>query len=63
MTLARLPKDLTADEAQDLRDFTARRAGITSPPFRAEAFTLFRSSLGRNGAIYDALADYPLRVS
>ena len=35
-------------------------AGFRSSRFRAGGFTLFRSHLGRSGADYEALVEYPL---
>ncbi|MDH3668405.1 MAG: RNA 2',3'-cyclic phosphodiesterase [Paracoccaceae bacterium] len=60
VTLARLNSGLSPEDAAELRDFAARRAGFSTAPFRIEGFALFRSTLGRNGAIYEALAKYPL---
>lgn len=60
VTLARLPQDLSPEEAGDVRSFAARRTAFATPPFQVEGFTLFRSSLGRNGAIYQPMAEYPL---
>lgn len=60
VTLARLPKDLAPEEAADVRNFAARRSSFATAAFDVEEFKLFRSSLGRNGAIYEAMAEYPL---
>jgi RNA 2',3'-cyclic 3'-phosphodiesterase len=43
-------------------DYLEAHNTFTAGPFRVEAFTLFRSFLGREGAHYEALADYPLRA-
>jgi len=59
-TLARLNGGLTGNEAQEMRDFAARRMGFTAGPFSVGEFQLFRSTLGRNGPIYQELAAYPL---
>lgn len=40
--------------------FLARHAGLTSAPFTIDAFALFESHLGRDGARYEAVARYPL---
>ncbi len=60
VTLARLNSGLTPEDAAELRDFTARRAGFSTSAFPVEGFALFRSTLGRNAAIYEVLADYAL---
>ena len=62
VTLARLPQDISTEESTDIRTFAARRSGFAAGPFTVDEFTLYRSSLGRNGAIYQALAEYPLSV-
>ena len=38
----------------------ARRMGFTAGPFEVGEFLLIRSTLGRNGPVYDELAAYPL---
>jgi 2'-5' RNA ligase len=40
--------------------FVSRFAGLRIEPFGVEAFTLFESKLGRDGAHYRSIADYPL---
>jgi len=60
VTLARFNSHLGAEEAQEIRDFAARRMGFTAGPFSVGEFQLFRSTLGRNGPIYQELAAYPL---
>lgn len=56
ITLARMnvPAGTNARFLQD-------HAGLTSPPFRVDAFLLFESHLGREGARYAAIERYPLR--
>jgi 2'-5' RNA ligase len=40
--------------------FLADNAGLTSEPFRCDAFILFESHLGHEAASYEAVARYPL---
>jgi 2'-5' RNA ligase len=60
VTLARFNAGLTADEAERMRAFAARGAGLRAGPFEVTEFRLVRSHLGRTGPVYDALALYPL---
>ena len=46
-----------------LGGFLQAHNAFSTRPFRVETFTLFRSFLGREGAHYEALADYPLRAA
>jgi 2'-5' RNA ligase len=55
ITLARLDRS-----AAPVDPFLVREAGLTSPPITLDAFLLFESSLGREGAVYNAVARYPL---
>lgn len=43
-----------------VQDFIARNSPFQAGPWNVEHFVLFRSHLGRSGAEYEALADYPL---
>jgi 2'-5' RNA ligase len=63
VTLARFGPGLTGVEVQEIQDFAARRMDFTAGPIRVDGFTLYRSTLGRNGPAYDALATYPLSGS
>jgi 2'-5' RNA ligase len=55
ITLARMNAQAgTADR------FLADNAGLTSEPFRCDAFILFESHLGHEAASYEAVARYPL---
>lgn len=56
VTLARLGK-----QAGPVEPFLARIAGLSGPPITLDAFFLFESRLGHNGARYEAVARYPLR--
>lgn len=56
VTLARL-KDTPPSRVQD---FLSAHSPYQAGPFPVEAFTLFRSHLGRGGAEYEALESYPL---
>jgi 2'-5' RNA ligase len=40
--------------------FIARWAGLSSPTFPVGSFRLYESSLGSEGAVYNAVANYPL---
>ena len=60
VTLARFNAGLNGDEAQEMRDFAARRMDFTAGPFEVGEFLLMRSTLGRNGPVYEELAAYPL---
>ena len=55
VTLARLGR-----QAGPIQPFLGRIAGLTSPPAPIDAFILFESRLGRDGASYEAIARYPL---
>lgn len=61
VTLARFNAGLFGEDAQKIREFSVRRMGLRAGPARIEEFVLFRSSLGRNGPIYEELAVYPLK--
>lgn len=54
ITLARLSRP-----APGIDVFLALQAGLFSPPFVVEGFKLFESTLGRSGARYAPVADYP----
>jgi len=56
ITLARLGRD-----AGPVAPFLAGIAGLSSEPVTLDAFLLFESRLGHNGARYEAIARYPLR--
>ena len=59
VTIARLKG--RREDAAEVADFVARRSLVRPPPVQVEAFHLYRSILGRDGPVYDELADYPLR--
>ena len=56
ITLARLGRG-----AGPVAPFLAGIAGLTSAPVMLDAFLLFESRLGHDGASYEAVARYPLR--
>jgi 2'-5' RNA ligase len=58
ITLARLNGTPSVRVGQFIQAHEGFRAG----PFMADRFTLFRSHLGREGAHYEALADYALET-
>lgn len=55
ITLARLGRT-----AGSISPFLTEAAGLTTPPFAHDAFLLFESLLGRDGATYNAVARYTL---
>ncbi len=58
ITLARLPRSVGGDPA--IGHWRARNATLTSEPFTLDAFVLYESHLGRDGASYAPIARYPL---
>lgn len=42
-----------------LENFLESNAGVTSPPFPVDGFSLFESRLGHAGAVYYEIAHYP----
>ena len=61
VTLARFGGDgLRGEDAAEMQAFIARRMGLSAGPFEVDHFVLYRSHLGRAGAIYEPLAEYPL---
>jgi 2'-5' RNA ligase len=61
VTIARFNAGLAPDDAERMRVFAARGAGLRVGPFAVDEFRLMRSHLGRTGPIYDELAAYALR--
>jgi len=49
--------------AVSLDPFLARHAALVSEPFTVDAFHLYQSHLGRDGAHYEMIADYRARNS
>ena len=60
VTLARFGDGLRGEDAAEMQAFVARRIGLRAGPFSVDHFVLYRSHLGRAGAAYEALAEYPL---
>lgn len=61
VTLARLnPERLSPQDRMRLSDALAANASFSTEPFQVEAFALYRSHLGGEGAHYEELARYPL---
>lgn len=56
VTLARMNAPAGATDR-----FLETHAGLASPPFALDHFLLFESTLGREGASYEAVERYPLR--
>ena len=63
VTLARFNNGLKGEDAEKMRNFTVRRMAFKAGPFVVSEFHLYRSTLGRNGPIYEELAAYPLNGS
>ena len=57
VTLARMKNG----SAREAGQFLEAHNGFAAGPFTVDHFTLFESHLGRGGAHYVALADYPLK--
>lgn len=60
VTLARFNNGLKGEDAEKMRTFAVRRMSLKAGPFEVDEFVLYRSTLGRNGPIYEELAAYPL---
>lgn len=48
--------------AVSLDPFLARHAALVSEPFEVDAFHLYQCHLGRDGAHYETVAEYPLNA-
>lgn len=59
VTLARLPRRMSADEEAALVRYLATFAAAPLPDFTARSLTLYRSTLRPDGAVHDLLAAYP----
>jgi len=57
VTVARMKNGAATEAGQ----FLEAHHGFAAGPFTVDHFTLFESHLGKNGAHYVALADYPLQ--
>jgi 2'-5' RNA ligase len=60
VTLVRLGPGVLPEDMERLRGQVAARAGFAAGPFEINSFALFRSHLGRSGAVYEEMASYPL---
>lgn len=60
ITLARFPQSLSRAEIAQGDEAAAKIAPRIKGQFEATRFTLTRSTLGKHGPVYDALARYPL---
>ncbi|SFP79324.1 RNA 2',3'-cyclic phosphodiesterase [Sphingomonas rubra] len=58
ITVARLPRSLGA--GAEIAAWCARHAALTSAPFVLPHLVLYRSHLGRGGALYEPVARWPL---
>jgi 2'-5' RNA ligase len=58
VTLARMAR--SAGAAPEVTHWCARHAGLTSAPFALPHLVLYRSHLGRSGAVYEPVARWPL---
>lgn len=63
VTLARFPREMPGEDVIAVQEFVARRMGLATAPFTAERFVLYRSTLGRNGPIYQEMAEYGLSLA
>ena len=63
VTLARFGGELRGEEMARLGGFLAHHAGFAAAPFAVERFTLYRSLLHPDGAVHEALAEYPPQIS
>lgn len=61
VTIARLPKFLSAFELDRVRDCLAEHAAFRGSQFRVTGFQLYRSILRPQAAVHEPLASYPLR--
>jgi 2'-5' RNA ligase len=60
VTLTRTGGRVVPDEETRLAQFLGRHGAETPAPFFAREIVLFRSSPGKHGSVYEALAEYPL---
>ncbi len=60
VTLAQFSAPPAGEEAAALHRFLEERAAMRAGPGVVDRFCLYRSRLGKAGAHYDVLADYPL---
>ena len=60
ITLARFGRGVDGEDALAVGVFAARNQARARVDFVAESFCLYRSYLGRQGPIYEVLAEYPL---
>jgi 2'-5' RNA ligase len=60
VTLVRFSGMLTAMDEARLARYLGRFGAVALPGFTASEVTLFSSTLGRGGSVYEALCDYPL---
>ena len=58
VTLARLPRSAAGDPA--VARWLADHAALASEPFTLDHLVLYESHLGRDGAVYEAVARWPL---
>lgn len=63
ITLARFGRGLIGEDAAALGPWVQRNDKRARVQFTARTFCLYRSYLGRNGPIYEKLAEYPLPAS
>lgn len=60
VTIARLPKVVSAFELAEVRDYLDAHASFRGSPFQVTCFHLFRSTLRPQGAVHEVLATYQL---
>lgn len=61
VTLARFGRGRQWRDAERLERFIADHATVTLPSFSVAGFSLFQSTLHRDGAVHDVLAEYRMR--
>lgn len=60
VTIARLPKFMSASDMDRVRDFLAGNAAFRGSSFKVKSFELYQSILRPQGAYHERLASYPL---
>lgn len=60
VTIARLPKMMSAFETNNLHERLADILAFRASPFEVRSFQLYQSNLTPNGALHEVLADYEL---
>lgn len=61
LTLARVREEAPAAERERVHGLLSRVESVEAPVFRVASCSLMRSTLGRGGAVYDALGTYGVK--